>query len=135
MLNSIAWCRWIYIRAISWNKVFDVVIMDPPRKCSDDTFLGIILKTHPKRVVYVSCNPATLAKNLKILSKDYDIKSVTPVDMFPNTIYKKTIVWRIRGLYFSLPKISKNSENKMTTQKWVISGGGEYVSCTDLYTW
>ncbi len=73
------------------NKVFDVVIMDPPRKGSDDTFLGIILKTHPKRVVYISCNPATLARDLKILSKNYDIKSVTPVDMFPNTIHVESV--------------------------------------------
>lgn len=72
--------------------VFDVVIMDPPRKGSDEKFLSTIIKTHPKKVVYVSCDPATLARDLKFLSKDYNIVSVTPVDMFPNTIHIENIV-------------------------------------------
>lgn len=74
------------------NVRFDVVIMDPPRKGSDEKFLDILLKTKPKRIVYVSCDPATLARDLKYLAKGYNIKSVAPVDMFPNTIHIETIV-------------------------------------------
>ena len=71
---------------------FDVVIMDPPRKGSDETFLSILLKTTPKRIVYVSCDPATLARDLKKLSQKYEIISVTPVDMFPHTFHVETLV-------------------------------------------
>lgn len=71
---------------------FDVVIMDPPRKGSDEKFLSILLKTHPKKIVYVSCDPSTLARDLKYLVRDYEVVSVTPVDMFPNTIHVETIV-------------------------------------------
>lgn len=71
---------------------YDVVIMDPPRKGSSEEFLNVILKTLPSRVVYVSCDPATLSRDLKILSSKYDISSVTPVDMFPHTFHVETIV-------------------------------------------
>lgn len=73
------------------NVVFDVVIMDPPRKGSTEQFLSILLKTKPKRIVYVSCDPATLARDIKYLSSAYDIKSVTPVDMFPMTYHVETV--------------------------------------------
>lgn len=71
---------------------FDVVIMDPPRKGSDETFLSILLKTTPKRIVYVSCDPATLARDLKQLSQKYEVISVIPVDMFPHTFHVETVV-------------------------------------------
>ncbi len=70
---------------------FDVVIMDPPRKGSDEKFLNVLKRTKPQRVVYVSCDPATLARDLKYLSSDYNVVSVTPVDMFPNTSHVETI--------------------------------------------
>ena len=66
--------------------------MDPPRKGSSEEFLNVILKTLPSRVVYVSCDPATLSRDLKILSSKYDISSVTPVDMFPHTFHVETVV-------------------------------------------
>ncbi len=74
------------------GKIFDIVIMDPPRKGSDEKFLSILLKTKPKKIIYISCDPATLARDLKILKKTYQINSVTPVDMFPNTIHVETVV-------------------------------------------
>jgi len=74
------------------NIVFDVVIMDPPRKGSTEQFLSILLKTKPKRIVYVSCDPSTLARDIKYLSSSYEIKSVTPVDMFPMTYHVETVV-------------------------------------------
>lgn len=63
----------------------DVVFLDPPRKGCEKTALDTILNISPKRIVYVSCNPATLARDLKILNEKYDIEKVTPVDMFPFT--------------------------------------------------
>lgn len=71
---------------IEKNKVdADVIFIDPPRKGCDKVALDTILKVSPKKVVYVSCNPATLARDLKILSEKYEIGEVTPVDMFPFT--------------------------------------------------
>lgn len=64
----------------------DVVFMDPPRAGSDEAFLSSIVKLTPKRVVYVSCNPETLARDLKYLTKHgYRAEECTPVDMFPWT--------------------------------------------------
>lgn len=64
----------------------DVVLMDPPRAGSDERFLGSILKTSPFRVVYVSCNPETLARDLRFLrSGGYKVRRIQPVDMFPFT--------------------------------------------------
>lgn len=71
---------------------FDVVIMDPPRKGSDEAFLSTLIKTKPQRIVYVSCDPSTLARDLKFLASTYDIVSVTPFDMFPQTYHVETIV-------------------------------------------
>ena len=71
---------------------FDVVIMDPPRKGSDEAFLSTLIKTKPQKIIYVSCDPATLARDLKYLSNEYNIKSVNPVDMFPHTFHVETVV-------------------------------------------
>ncbi len=64
----------------------DVVILDPPRKGSDEKTLSAILEAKPERIVYVSCNPATLARDLRVLAEDgYQLKKVDPVDMSPHT--------------------------------------------------
>ena len=63
----------------------DVIVVDPPRKGLDDKSIDYILEFNPKKIGYVSCNPATLARDLKKLSEKYDISSITPVDMFPHT--------------------------------------------------
>ncbi len=63
----------------------DVIVVDPPRKGLDEKSIEYILDFGPKEIGYVSCNPATLARDLKLLSSNYNIKSVTPVDMFPHT--------------------------------------------------
>ena len=71
---------------IEKNNIFaDVIFLDPPRKGCELTALETILKIKPNRIVYISCNPATLARDLKILEEHYKIKEVTPVDMFPYT--------------------------------------------------
>ena len=71
----------------------DVVIMDPPRTGSDEAFLSSVVRLAPKRVVYVSCGPESLARDLKYLTKHgYRMKECTPVDMFPFTRHVETVV-------------------------------------------
>lgn len=61
----------------------DIIMVDPPRKGLDNKSINNILKISPKKVVYVSCNPATLVRDLKSLEEKYEIKTIKPVDMFP----------------------------------------------------
>ena len=70
---------------------FDVVIMDPPRKGSTPEFLSAIKRIKPSRLIYISCDPSTLARDLEILKDTYDIKTVQPVDMFPRSFHIETI--------------------------------------------
>lgn len=63
----------------------DIIVVDPPRKGLDDKSIEYILKFSPNKIGYVSCNPATLARDLKKLEQKYDIEDITPVDMFPQT--------------------------------------------------
>ena len=70
----------------------DIVIMDPPRKGSDEKFLSTLLNKKPKQIIYVSCDPETLARDLKYLSPLYEVNYVQPVDMFPMTAHIETIV-------------------------------------------
>lgn len=70
----------------------DVIVVDPPRKGCDQTLLNTILKMQPKRVVYVSCDSATLARDLKYLcEKDYRLEKVCPVDQFGMTVHTETV--------------------------------------------
>ena len=70
----------------------DVVIMDPPRAGSSTKFMSSMVRLSPKRVVYISCNPITLANDLRYLSRYYKIKKIQPVDMFSYTQHIETIV-------------------------------------------
>lgn len=64
----------------------DVIVVDPPRKGCEPEFLEAMVEMEPKRIVYVSCNPSTLARDLRILEDGgYETKEVQPVDMFPQT--------------------------------------------------
>lgn len=78
---------------------FDAVIMDPPRKGSDERFLQTLINNKVKKISYVSCNPETLARDLKYLSPYYDIVKITPVDMFPMTSHVETVVSLINKRY------------------------------------
>jgi len=71
----------------------DIVILDPPRKGSDEKTLSAIVSAKPKRIVYVSCNPATLARDAQFLTQNgYTAKSVTAVDMFPHTVHVESVM-------------------------------------------
>ena len=71
----------------------DVVFMDPPRSGSDEKFMSSVVKLNPKRVVYVSCGPDTLERDLKYFKKNgYAAKKIQPVDMFPFTEHCETVV-------------------------------------------
>lgn len=76
----------------SRKQKIDVVFMDPPRKGSDSIFLNSLMTLAPSRIIYVSCNPSTLARDLGILNKKYEIINVQPVDMFPFTAHVETVV-------------------------------------------
>ena len=77
----------------------DVVIMDPPRTGSDEAFLSSVVKLSPERVVYVSCGPETLARDLKYLTKHgYTVKRATPYDCFPYTEHIETVVLLSKGM-------------------------------------
>ena len=76
----------------------DVVLMDPPRSGSSEKFLSALLKTKPEKVVYVSCNPETLARDLKYLCNNgYRAKKAAGVDMFPFTDDMEAVVLLTRG--------------------------------------
>jgi len=70
----------------------DVIILDPPRAGIHPDVAQVILKAAPERMVYVSCNPASQARDLAILCKDYKITAVQPVDMFPHTMHVENVV-------------------------------------------
>ena len=79
------------------NAKADVIVVDPPRKGCDETLLRTMVKMQPKRIVYVSCDSATLARDLKRLcGEGYEIEKVCPVDMFPQTVHVETVCKLVR---------------------------------------
>ena len=77
---------------LSTKDHFDVIIMDPPRRGSTKEFISAVKKIKPRTVIYVSCDPITLARDLNLFKDTYDIVKVQPVDMFPNTLHVETVV-------------------------------------------
>ena len=70
----------------------DVIVVDPPRKGCDETLLNTMVKMRPERIVYVSCDSATLARDLKYLCENgYEVKRVKPVDQFPCTVHVEVV--------------------------------------------
>ena len=70
----------------------DVIITDPPRAGMHSDVINVILNAHPERIVYVSCNPATQARDLQLLDASYKVTKVQPVDMFPHTPHVENVV-------------------------------------------
>lgn len=69
-----------------------IIVVDPPRAGLDITTINTILKLLPKKIIYTSCDPMTLARDLKILKEKYNILEITPFDMFPNTYHVENVV-------------------------------------------
>ena len=90
----------------------DVVFMDPPRAGSSEQFLRSLIKMSPKTVVYISCNPETLARDLRFLTKnsDYRVRKIQPVDMFPHTEHIETVccLYHQKKDFISVPYEPKN---------------------------
>ncbi len=74
------------------DKKIDNIIMDPPRSGSDKKSLNSILEIEPKQIIYISCNPVTLARDYNTLKEKYNIKEITLFDMFPNTYHVETVM-------------------------------------------
>jgi len=77
---------------LSKTKSIDVLVVDPPRSGLDDPMLGTIVKSKIPHLIYVSCNPSTLAKNLKVLRDYYVIEEITPFELFTHTPLLETVV-------------------------------------------
>jgi 23S rRNA (uracil1939-C5)-methyltransferase len=70
----------------------DVIITDPPRAGMHENVCRMILQASPEKIIYVSCNPATQARDLSILCEKYEITHIQPVDMFPHTVHVENVV-------------------------------------------
>ena len=68
-----------------------VVIVDPPRKGLDKHTISILQQKMPRKIVYISCNPATLVRDLKELEQQYSVQEIQPVDMFPFTSHVECV--------------------------------------------
>lgn len=78
-------------RLLSEKHNISTVFVDPPRKGLDEQFIKTLLELKPKKIVYISCEPETLARDVALLLEAYEIKSIQPVDMFPMTFHCETI--------------------------------------------
>jgi len=74
----------------------DVIITDPPRAGMHEDVVRVLLKAAPEKIVYVSCNPATQARDLAMMIEQYEIKEIQPVDMFPQTAHVENVVLLVR---------------------------------------
>jgi 23S rRNA (uracil1939-C5)-methyltransferase len=74
----------------------DVVILDPPRAGVDAPVIEVIMRAAPHTIVYVSCNPATQARDIALMADRYSVAAVQPVDMFPHTHHVENVVKLIR---------------------------------------
>ena len=81
-------------KLISQGRKADVIVLDPPRKGAEPEVIDTIKKSAPSRIVYVSCDPATLARDLALLCEDgaYQLVNYTPVDQFPESMHVETVV-------------------------------------------
>ena len=71
---------------------FEVVVLDPPRKGCDLKLINTLINLNSEKIIYISCNPATLARDLSLLSGAYELKKVQPIDLFPRTPHVETVV-------------------------------------------
>ena len=89
-------------KLINKNIIPDIVFVDPPRRGCDKNLIQILLNIKTNKIIYISCNPATLARDLKILEEKYEIKKLAICDMFPGTrAYRKYCIIRTKIKYIS----------------------------------
>ncbi|MBI5574017.1 MAG: 23S rRNA (uracil(1939)-C(5))-methyltransferase RlmD [Elusimicrobia bacterium] len=84
------------LRKLDFSKASDIVILDPPRAGCSQIVLKCLLKIHPQKIIYTSCNPATLSRDVKILSLKYKLVEIQPVDMFPQTAHIECVAKLIK---------------------------------------
>ena len=114
------------------NEKVDVVFMDPPRSGSDEAFLSSVVKLAPKKVVYVSCNPETLARDLKYLTRHgYQAVECQPCDMFPFTKHVETIVALHRTDMSGADNMAFSIENSAFSLAWLYHQGRNYRNYSD----
>ena len=91
--NAIKNCRFVKSSAEKFRmqKKYDVIILDPPRPGLTSEVMKKVLQTPPDSILYISCNPATLARDLKKLKDKYELKSVSQLDFFPNTYHIEAV--------------------------------------------
>ena len=102
-----------YMEFLAENQVhIDAVIMDPPRSGSDTRFMSSMVKLSPERIVYVSCNPETLKRDLQYLKRYYRIEKIQPVDMFPYTKHIETVccLYHQKKDFISVPYEPKDAD-------------------------
>lgn len=103
--NHITNCEFICADAakgledISSKTKIDTLLVDPPRSGMDEYMIQTVIHTLPKKIIYISCNPSTLAKNLKILKHHYHVTTIIPYDLFPHTPHIETITVLERDNY------------------------------------
>ena len=101
--NGITNIRWLSMDAadglkrISLTDTVDTLLVDPPRTGMDEAMLEAVTTILPKKIIYISCNPATLGKNLKVLKHHYQVRTVIPYDLFPMTPHVESITVLERG--------------------------------------
>ena len=83
-------------KLINDGETFDVIVVDPPRTGLDNRFIEALVKAKANKIIYVSCNPSTLAKNLDVLSQYYNVNSITPFDFFPNTALVESVTLLVK---------------------------------------
>jgi 23S rRNA (uracil-5-)-methyltransferase RumA len=100
------------IRRITKKDRIDVLVADPPRTGLDDELIETIMKTKIREVIYVSCNPSTLAKDLAVLQQKYEIRSIQAYDMFPNTPLIETVccLYHQKRDFISVPYEPRNAD-------------------------
>lgn len=87
------------LRKISSGRTVDCLIADPPRSGMDENMIQAILEAKPKKIIYISCNPATLARNLNVLKHQYHVVTIIPYDLFPHTPHVESLTVLERDNY------------------------------------
>lgn len=95
----------------------DTLLADPPRSGMDDAMIDTILSSNIRKIIYVSCNPATLARNLKDLKREYQVVTIIPFDLFPNTPHIEAIAVLQRNGTFDKRKSRRRKYGKKKSKK------------------